>query len=140
VARNPDNATDANDLAWFLAACPGPNFRDPGRAIALAQKAVDWFPENGSFQSTLGVAQYRQGQWKAALASLEKASRLYQDGDEGTWLFLAMAHWRLGEKEAARTCYDRADKLSKMYEYPRAEEGRFRAEAAALLGITEQKN
>jgi tetratricopeptide (TPR) repeat protein len=140
VTRDPDNATDANDLAWFLTNCADPSFRNPVRALSLAQRAVNQLPENADFRSTLGVAQYRQGHWKAALASLEKANRLYQDRDEGTWWFLAMAHWRLGEKEAARTCYDRATQLSKVYEYPREEEGRFRAEAADLLGIKEQKN
>jgi tetratricopeptide (TPR) repeat protein len=132
VARYSENAVDANDLAWFLTVCADPHFRDPARALSLSQRAVNQLPENANFQSTLGVAQYRQGQWKAAVASLEKANRLYQDRDEGTWWFLAMNHWRLGEKEAARTCYDRADKLSKVQEYPRAEEGRFRAEAEDL--------
>ena len=101
--------------------------------------AVKKLPQNWKFWNTLGVAQYRQGQWKAAVASLEKAHRLCQDRDEGTWLFLAMAHWRLGEEQTARTCYGRAAKLSAVFEYPRAQESRWRAEATALLGIKEQK-
>jgi serine/threonine protein kinase/tetratricopeptide (TPR) repeat protein len=140
VARYPENAIDAGNLAWFLAACADPRFRNPARAIPFAQRAVNQLPENGNFWNTLGVALYRRGEWKAALATLEKANRLYQDRDEGTWLFLAMAHWQLGEKEAARTCYDRAVQLSSVFEYPRAEEGRFRSEAEDLLGIKEQKN
>jgi serine/threonine protein kinase/Flp pilus assembly protein TadD len=132
VARNPDNASVANDLAWFLAVCADPGFRDPARAASLALKVVQQVPENGDFWNTLGVAQYRQGQWMEAVVSLEKANRIHQERDEGTWWFLAMAHWHLRQKEAARTCYDRADELAKGYEYPRAEEGRFRAEAAQL--------
>jgi tetratricopeptide (TPR) repeat protein len=139
VARHPENAIDAGNLARFLATCADPRFRDPARASRLAQRAVQEIPENGDFWSTLGIAQYRQGQWQAALASLEKADRLLHERDEGTWSFLAMAHWQLGEKKAARTWYDRADQLAKTYEYPRADEARFRDEAAALLGIKEPK-
>jgi hypothetical protein len=50
-----------------------------------------------------------------------------------------MAQWRLGEKQTARDCYDRAVKLLSIYEYPPAEPSRFRAEAAELLGLKEPK-
>jgi len=122
-------------VSILLADCADPRLRDPARAVALAQKAVKRIPENGNFWGTLGVAQYRQGQWKDALVSLEKMNRFCQERDEGTWWFLAMVHWRLGEKEAARACYDRADKLAKVFEYPRWREGRLRGEAAALLNV-----
>jgi Flp pilus assembly protein TadD len=94
--------------------------------------AINHSPENGAFWTTLGVAQFRQGQWQAAVVSLENADRIYQCRDEGTLWFLAMAKWRLGDKEGARTYYDRADQLAKVYEYPRVEEGRFRDEASQL--------
>jgi hypothetical protein len=51
-----------------------------------------------------------------------------------------MAHWRLGEKEAARACYNRAVQLMNIFEYPREESARWRTEAAALLNIKEQKH
>jgi tetratricopeptide (TPR) repeat protein len=132
VTSNPDSASDADALAWFLAICADPNFRDPARAVSLARVAVKQSPENGAFWSTLGVAQLRQGQWQAAVVSLENADRIHQGRDEGTLWFLAMAKWRLGDKERARTCYDRADQLAKVYEYPRTEEARFRDEASQL--------
>jgi tetratricopeptide (TPR) repeat protein len=135
--REPDNAIDADDLAFFLAVCADPSFRDPARAIRLARGTVKQNRENASFWNTLGVAQYRHGQWQDALASLEKANRLYQERDESTWWFIAMAHWKLGENEAARSCYDRADKLSRSSRHPLdtpfADLVRFRAEAAQLL-------
>src|SRR4029077_1173367 len=74
AARSPEQASAANDLAWFLATCADPHFRNPARAAALALSAVKQSPENGNFWSTLGVARYRQGQWKDALASLQKAN------------------------------------------------------------------
>jgi tetratricopeptide (TPR) repeat protein len=138
VAGFPDVAVYAAELAWFLADSADPHFRDPARAVRLAQRAVAESPKNGDFWNTLGMAQYRQGQWRAAVASLEKSNQLRQQRDEGNWLFLAMAHWRLGEKRAARACYDRAVELLQAFEYPPESDRRWRAEAAALLGIKRQ--
>jgi hypothetical protein len=58
---------------------------------------------------------------------------LRNGGNNTDWLFLAMAHWQLGEKEAARKWYETAAKQLKKFEYPREEEGRWLAEATALL-------
>jgi serine/threonine protein kinase/Flp pilus assembly protein TadD len=139
VKRCPGVAEPLNKLAWFLAACPDPRFRDPGRAVTLAKEATERSPNNGNFWNTLGVAQYRNGEWKAAVASLDEARRLHEEIDEGDWLFLAMAHGQLGDKQQARTCYDRAVKLLSGYEYEPEESRRFRAEAAELLGLPEKK-
>src|SRR5262249_59284333 len=135
VKRCPGVAEPLNKLAWFLAACPDPHFRDPARAVGLAKEATELSPNNGNFWNTLGVAQYRNGEWKAAVASLDEARRLREDLDEGDWLFLAMAHGQLGDKKQARTCSDRAVKLPSGYEYEPEEARRLRAEAAELLGL-----
>jgi uncharacterized protein HemY len=95
--------------------------------------------ENADHWNTLGVVQYRLGNWKDAITSLEKAKKLHNEKDAGDWLFLAMAQWRLGQKELARDSYNRAIELLKVYEYPPAEASRWRAEAAALLGLNEPK-
>jgi serine/threonine protein kinase/tetratricopeptide (TPR) repeat protein len=49
-------------LAWFLANCPDPQYRDPGRAIALAKKLVE-LPEEEEAPpgSSLGARGFRQG-------------------------------------------------------------------------------
>ena len=52
-------------------------------------------------------------------------------GDSEDWIFLAMAHWKLGQKTEARRYYDRAVQRMPI----QASLQRFRAEAAALLGI-----
>jgi tetratricopeptide (TPR) repeat protein len=137
VARRPGDAEYASALAWALAVCPDPRFRNPARAVELAEKAAARFPQNGWYWGVLGVAQYRHGQWQAAVASLEKANRLRRDGYEGFWLYLAMAHWQLGEKTAARTCYDRAVELMKGRDYPAHVASRAHAEARALMGVEE---
>jgi uncharacterized protein HemY len=86
AARSPDVASYIKDLAWFLVTCADESFRNPTRAGPLAQKAVDLSPENPDFLNTLGMVQYRLGQWQAAVASLNKAKQLHQERDEGDWL------------------------------------------------------
>jgi serine/threonine protein kinase/Flp pilus assembly protein TadD len=134
------NASFENDLAWFLVACADTAFRDPARALGIAQQVVDRSKgNNADHWNTLGVAHYRLGNWKDAVASLEKARQLHKEKDAGDWLFLAMAQWRLGQKEKALDSYNRALDILKVYEYPPGEASRWRAEAEALLGLKEPK-
>jgi tetratricopeptide (TPR) repeat protein len=134
-AANP-GGHDRWELAWFLVICPDPGVRDPGRALELARKA----PRNGLWWRVLGAAHLRAGDWPAAIAALEKADQLAGGGGAWEWFFLAMAHWRQGDQEAARTWYDRG--LQHMEEcrgHPDIEEvHQFQAEAAALLGVKDR--
>jgi tetratricopeptide (TPR) repeat protein len=134
------NVDFENGLAWFLVACADPNFRKPARALGLARKVVHRSEgKNADHLNTLGVAQYRLGNWKDAVAALEKAKQLHKEKDQADWLFLAMAQWHLGQKQLGRESYNRAIKLLNVYEYPPAESSRWRAEAQALLGLKEPK-
>src|SRR5262249_15016771 len=102
-----------NQLAWFLATCPDPKFRDPQRAVRLAQQATSHTPPPnmtvGSYWHTLGVAHYRAGNWKQTLGALEKGLELQQSAAGWDWFFQAMAHWQLGNRDEARRYYDLAD-------------------------------
>src|SRR5262249_46366782 len=102
------NAGAWNDLAWDLVSDPKALLHNPGLGVELAEKAVAAAPGNGSIWNTLGAARYRRGQWKDAIAALEKSMQLRHGGDSEDWFFLAMAHWQLDEKDAARQFYDRA--------------------------------
>jgi tetratricopeptide (TPR) repeat protein len=138
----PASPAALNQLAWLLAACPEAKFRDPGRAVEAAKKAVALAPEGGGYWNTLGVAHYRAGDWKAAVAALQKSVELRHGGDGFDFLFLAMAQWQAGNRADARTWYDRAvhwlgeqrEALAK--DARQAEElRRFRAEAEELLQV-----
>jgi hypothetical protein len=94
-------------------------------------------PQDSIYWATLGVAQYRAGDWKAAVAALEKSNALLGDEALGfNTFFLAMAHWQLGAKEEARKWYDRAVAWMEKKEPKNEELRRFRAEAEKLMGIT----
>jgi WD40 repeat protein/tetratricopeptide (TPR) repeat protein len=123
-----------NETAWFLATSAELQARDPARAVTLARKAVEGAPEKGAYWRTLGIAQYRAGEWKAALAALDRALPL-GGGDSAVEFFRAMAHWQLGEREQARQCYEAGLRLRAEAKAKQEDLKRFRDEAAALLGI-----
>jgi tetratricopeptide (TPR) repeat protein len=124
-----------NYLAWLLTNYPSLKLGDPGQAVAHAQKAVELAPGSGSYWNTLGVAQYRNGDWKAAIEALMKSVQLDKRHDSFNFFFLAMAHWQLGEKDKARAWYDQAVTWMDKNRPQDAELKRFRAEATALLGL-----
>jgi uncharacterized protein HemY len=129
-----------NHLIWELATEVGPEVRgrDPSWVAELAKRAVEAEPKRSVGWKTLGLVQYRAGDWKAAATALEKSMTLGQSDVAFLSFHLAQAHWRLGDKEQARRWYDRA--VRQMDKKMSNDEGlrRLRAEAAELLGIKEK--
>ncbi len=104
--------------------------------MELAQKAVDLSPKEASYQNTLGVAQYRAGNWLKAIEALSKSEQL-EPGSATSFnaFFLAMAHGQNGNKEEARKWHDQAVEWMEKNDPQNDELRRFRAEAEELLGI-----
>src|SRR5262249_21245506 len=126
---DPQSAAARKNLAWLLATCADPKFRDPAKAVELAKKAVDLAPKDGTFWITLGAARYRAGDWKAALTALHKSMELRNGGDSFDWFFLAMAHWQLGAKDEGRKWYEKAVEWMDRNAKDNDELRRFRREA-----------
>jgi tetratricopeptide (TPR) repeat protein len=122
-----------NNRAWFLVTTPEPRLRDPSLAVRLAQKAVSAKPKSGNCRNTLGVALYRRGDDKAAIAELEEAMRLRAGGDSSDWFILALAHWRLGNRDEARKWLALAVQWMDKHKPNDADLRRFRAEAEAVV-------
>ena len=61
---------------------------------------------------------------------------LRKGGDSFDWFLLAMSHWQLGDKEEARTWYDRAVEWMDKNQPENEELRRFRAEAAEWFPYT----
>ena len=108
IELDPNFVGAHNNLAWLLANCTDATIRDPVQAVDLARKTVQLAPNKGAHWNTLGVAQYRKGDWKAAIEALTKSMELRNGGDGNDWFFLAMAHWQLGDKPQAHSWYDKA--------------------------------
>ena len=134
-----DDPSVNNDLAWFLATSPEPCLRDAARAVRLAKKVVTARPESANYRNTLGVAYYRSGDDRAAVAELERAMSMQAGGTSMDWFFLAMAHWRLGDRNKARIWFDRAVQWMDRHKPHDDELRRFRAEAQAMLADPGQR-
>jgi tetratricopeptide (TPR) repeat protein len=132
-ANSPEDPSVNNELAWFLATNPEPRLRDAAQAVRLAQKAVAAEAQSANYRNTLGVAHHRNGDDRAAVAELETAMNLGAGGSSLDWFFLAMAHWRLGNRDQARTWFDRAVQGMDSYKSQDDELRRFRAEAETML-------
>jgi tetratricopeptide (TPR) repeat protein/serine/threonine protein kinase len=136
----PTNAGVHNSLAWLLATSPNAKRLDPDRAVRLARKAVQLAPKAGTYWRTLGVAHYRAGDWKAAVAALDKSVELRGGMDASDRLFLAMAYRKLGKHDESREAYNQAlqwlEKNEKTLRAVPAEElRRFRNEAEEVLEL-----
>jgi serine/threonine protein kinase len=129
----PDDDAVNNNLAWILATSPEPRLGDAAQAVRLATKAARANPKIGFYHNTLGVAHYRNGDDKAAVDELTKSMNLRQGGNSFDWFPLAMAHWRLGHPDQARTWFDRAVQWMDKNRPQDDDLRRFRAEAQALL-------
>jgi serine/threonine protein kinase/WD40 repeat protein len=145
LARQPEQrrirgllASYCNNFASTLAAAPG-STHDPQRALYLARRAVELAPTQAIYLNTLGVAQYRAGDFAGAITALEKSLAAGKgESDAFDLFFLAMARYRLGRVAEARVDFDRALKWRRDHPNPAqpgwsAELDAFQAEARALL-------
>ncbi|HZW33608.1 MAG TPA: protein kinase, partial [Isosphaeraceae bacterium] len=132
---DPENADAQNELAWALVSVPSDPWFDPRRGLTLARRAVELYPTNWMLWNTLGVAQLRVGEWKAAEETLLKSIGV-NGGQAIDWFFLAMTRWHQGKTNEARESFGRAvawiQRNSKSHDH---ELRQFHAEAAALLGL-----
>ena len=134
---------------------PRPEAPDPKRALETSKEAVELAPQSLIDWQTLGWVQYRAGNWKASLETLEKSCKLQNSGDSGQWIVMSLAHWRLAnEKELpeqerdrhkteASRWYDQAvkeiDSWSAREDWLAQSIRAFRVEAAGLLGVKEKQ-
>ena len=104
---DPENADAHNNFAWALVNVPDDPWFDPKEGLAHARKAVDLDSKNWTFWNTLGVAAFRDRDWRTAHDSLKKSIDL-TGGKAHDWFFLAMTHWQQGKRHEARQCFDTA--------------------------------
>jgi serine/threonine protein kinase/WD40 repeat protein len=136
VARNP---MALNNEARQLVTGPAAQ-HDPARALELIQEAMKLQPNDPTFLNTLGVVQYRNGEYREAVTTLEKSLA----GGEGQsdafdLFFLALCHAKLGEPARAKDCFNRAVKWEDAHQDLPAQQVNelkaFRAEAEAELRV-----
>jgi WD40 repeat protein/serine/threonine protein kinase len=122
--------------SWHLSTTDDPLTRDPGRAVELSKKAVALAPHVPGYWRRLGVAHYHASEWREAITAFEKSEEL----SEGKFaapngFFRAIAHWRLDQKEEARSRYELACRWADQSATHDLGLHRLRVEAAKLLGL-----
>jgi tetratricopeptide (TPR) repeat protein len=125
----------AQFAAWFVY-LPRHEKNEVASALQQARKAVKLAPEDSAILTVLGIACYRNGDWKEALEVLKKSNDTQNtrlNADNG--FFMAMTHWRLGDQAEARRCYDRAAAWMEKNDREDKRLKEFRAEAAELIGV-----
>jgi eukaryotic-like serine/threonine-protein kinase len=129
----------SNNITWKLAKGPK-STRDPDRALHPFRRAVELNKHKSFYLNALGVVEYRAGQYAQAIATMGRSLAAGHGRDDGTDLFLmAMAHHKLGHRETARDCYDRAVRWLAGQKSLSAEEAMdvatLRAETEAVLAV-----
>jgi serine/threonine protein kinase/Tfp pilus assembly protein PilF len=131
-------ALNLNNWAWnIVVEFPERDRRCVPLAVEAAEKAVELAPDADYVRNTLGAIYYRAGNHKEAIEVLEKSMEVRHGGDSFDWIFLAMAHQKLGHGKEARQWYDRSvqwmDKNAAIPQHHPLR--RFRAEAEEVLGV-----
>ena len=105
----PKSSQLLNGIAWTLATTRDEQgqYQHIDDAVRWAKTACELTNDDGTILNTLGVAYYRQGQWQAALDTLQK-SHAKNRGEPSDVLFLAMAHQQLGDRPQSLDFYAQA--------------------------------
>jgi tetratricopeptide (TPR) repeat protein len=136
---SPDDSASLDNLAWSLASAPVPEWRDIPRAVAIAARSAERCPDGRNGWHTIAVARYRAGEYRAAVEALERMQERPDSFVGEAELFLAMALWQLGDRDAARAHYDRGADWLDQHIIPISQVVRHRREAEALLGVGEPR-
>jgi cytochrome c-type biogenesis protein CcmH/NrfG len=85
VREDPADAVALNNLSWLVVK------DNPGRALALAQRAVQADPRSANNLDTLGCMQMNRSDARGAVESLQRAHDMAPDNAE-IFYHLALAH------------------------------------------------
>jgi WD40 repeat protein len=99
----PESGGALNLASWEVVRRPGASGAAYRLALRRAEAACRLLPHRGSLMNTLGVAQYRVGLNREALATLMKSNELNRGRSPADLAFLAMAQFRLDRRDAARS-------------------------------------
>jgi len=102
-SRKWEDADKLKDEAWRAVQLPDKEMEVYRSALAKAQKANGWEPNDPGILAGLGAAQYRTGAYEQALKTLARAERLAgEDTDPWVLAFRAMTLQRLGRLDEAK--------------------------------------
>lgn len=102
--QRPEDPQTLNGVSWGIVRRANASLQEYRRGLLYAESAVRLAPGEPNILNTLGVAQYRSGQFQAAAETLTRCDRQRKESLPEDLAFLALAQHRLGRKaEAAAT-------------------------------------
>jgi serine/threonine protein kinase/tetratricopeptide (TPR) repeat protein len=125
LSRIADRLTNGTD----------PSTRNPRVAVRAAARAVELAPQAGYYHVLLGMAQYRAGEYAAAVEVLSRPIVGVHRPIEKAFYF-AMARAKLGESAEARKAFATAVLLAERDRAGDEKVRRLAAEAAEVVGAT----
>ena len=133
------SAANLNESSWNIVRSPKAPSERYQQALSWAQQACELNRRNANLLNTLGVAQYRVGDYHAAQKTLQQAIALRPDSDsnkDSAWdqVFLAMTWQQLGSSKQAQRALERVRDLIRLNELERNRELQaFMREAQRLI-------
>jgi eukaryotic-like serine/threonine-protein kinase len=126
-----------NGKSWLVVRRPGGAKEAYDLALRRAQEACRLAPEKAELLNTLGVAQYRCGQYPAALENLNKSDQIQSSRPGGSHpvdlAFIAMTCHQLGQKEQAQAALARLQEAMKQARWTRDADARACTQEAQAL-------
>jgi tetratricopeptide (TPR) repeat protein len=114
---SPNYTPAVNNLAWLLTTVQG---GDLGRALQLAMKAKQSFPDNPQIADTLGWVHLKRKSWPLAIGQFQLA--LTKSPDDPEILFhLALAQKESGDFASAKETFAKIDMSRDFLQKPEAE-------------------
>jgi len=106
MALNPKAPQAYNNIAWIYAT----QAKNLDEALAMAQKAQEFAPNNGGVLDTLGFVHSQRGEYHKAEPILKKATQL-QDNDATIYYHLGITYYKLGRRDDAAVALRRSLQL-----------------------------
>jgi WD40 repeat protein len=124
--------------AWKVIVTPDMDAQAYRVALAKAEKASSWEPNDPPVLGTLGAARYRAGLYEDALKTLAKAAKMLSDAgevpDPTDLAFKAMTLHKIGRTEEAKAALEQLRQLCKEEQFAEHEEGQtLLAEAEGVI-------
>jgi uncharacterized protein HemY len=124
----PENPGRLDEASRTVVLQPGAALAAYRLALKQAEAACRLIPERENLLTTLGMAQYRVGQYQEAVGTLTQADRINSLAPNGpisaNLAFLALALHRLGQPDQARAALGRLQTAMKRPEWASNEEAR----------------
>ena len=140
------SAVNLNESSWNIVRSPKASPERYRQALDWARQACEMNRRNANLLNTLGVAQYRIGDYQAAEKTLQQAMALRPDSDankDSAWdrVFLAMTWQQLGKIQQAQRVLEQVRDLISLHQLERNRELQaFMREAQRLIPLRSQRS